>query len=179
MVYRSSSKRSSLYDSLPVLDSWYQPEEEEEEEQIKSSTTTITPPIITPSPSPRPSCFSKTPSSSLERPSCADGRRSVSFSVEPPSVRYIDEREQHHQEDAVSEQLSLLTATTSISRQERRDSRGECRFWEKRAWINTKRKRKRRVPSPHSDQSKNSLINQLAFDLNRRTIEILGKTLVA
>ncbi|KAI8142831.1 hypothetical protein BJV82DRAFT_614470 [Fennellomyces sp. T-0311] len=72
MVSRSSCKRSSLYDSLPVLDSWYQQDDE----------LPAVPPITTPT--------KVAASLERQRPS-AGSRRSVSFSADPPSIHYIDE----------------------------------------------------------------------------------------
>ena len=82
MVSRASSKRLSIYDSLPVLDSWYPHQEEVTDQQdvtiIRSNTTSTSSTFIG--------------KSSNERAS-QEGRRSVSFSVDPPSVHYINEDE--------------------------------------------------------------------------------------
>ncbi|KAI7847209.1 hypothetical protein BDC45DRAFT_526797 [Circinella umbellata] len=82
MVSRTSSNHLSIYDSLPVLDSWYPHQEEVIDQQIptimRSNTT-----------SPSSTFIDK---STNERPN-QEGRRSVSFSVDPPSIHYIDEDE--------------------------------------------------------------------------------------
>lgn len=63
------ANRGSIYDTLPVLDSWYKPSPDEEEEP-------------------------RTPPPGVKiKPTTTADRRSVSFSTSPPSVHYISRPE--------------------------------------------------------------------------------------
>lgn len=80
MVSRSNNdKRCSFYDSLPVLDAWYPQMDKDRKHQSAS-------PVSMPCP--------ETTMSSRSSP---DGRRCVSFSLEPPSVRYIGSNDEEEQ----------------------------------------------------------------------------------
>lgn len=70
MISQQTDRRPSLYDNIPVLDLWYQ--------------TPIASPAVS---SPLPERKSSWPTSALN-----DGRRSVSFSTDPPSVHYIPDQ---------------------------------------------------------------------------------------
>lgn len=72
MIPQETDRRPSLYDNIPVLDLWYQ-------------TPIASPAASSPLPDRKTTCSSS-------RPVSEEGRRSVSFSTDPPSVHYIPDQ---------------------------------------------------------------------------------------
>lgn len=88
MVSRSNDKRCSFYDSLPVLDAWYPPQMDKDRKHHSASPLSV-------QSMPCPETMSSR--------SSPDGRRCVSFSAEPPSVRYIGSSDEEEQQALFNE----------------------------------------------------------------------------
>ncbi|CDH50467.1 predicted protein [Lichtheimia corymbifera JMRC:FSU:9682] len=88
MVSRSNDKRCSFYDSLPVLDAWYPPQMDKDRKHHSASPLSV-------QSMPCPETISSR--------SSPDGRRCVSFSAEPPSVRYIGSSDEEEQQALFNE----------------------------------------------------------------------------
>ncbi|ORZ02410.1 hypothetical protein BCR43DRAFT_8839 [Syncephalastrum racemosum] len=85
--------RASIYDTLPVLDSWYKSSPDEEEKAISP------PPVA------------------KMRPTPTGDRRSVSFSTSPPSVHYI-----HSPEPVDSVQEDVLPRAGRVAQSEKKNN---------------------------------------------------------